>query len=324
MKMIRLGIAIVLAGVIAVFIGLVFFYPGTPPQAPNATSPSQTLAGCKQCHAAVWHEWETSYHSKSFSDDKVQAAFQHFGFDRKCESCHAPQPVFLTGLREPVKLRSDDRESGVNCLSCHALSGGQGVAATRTIADAPCHPIETIELATSEACATCHDAIYQDWAASNYKSKGKSCQSCHMPTLADDTNRRSHFCVGAHDEDHLRSGVEMTCIQKGDELVVAARNHATGHNFPGERHNRILLLQVIQTSEDGTITLSQQDFIKRITPFRGESTAEQIKAGDTYTAKFPVVEPPVTAHVQLLYKMFPYVRDEDAIVVHEKRIELTK
>jgi hypothetical protein len=114
----------------------------------------------------------------------------------------------------------------------------------------------------------------------------------------------------------------MACKQVDRELVVSVHNHATGHNFPGERHNRILLLQVIQRQPDGTITLSQQRTIKAITPFRGESSAEQIRAGETFTARFPVVQPPVTADVRLLYKAFPWFADRDALVVHQQNVEL--
>jgi hypothetical protein len=114
----------------------------------------------------------------------------------------------------------------------------------------------------------------------------------------------------------------MACEQVGQELVVAVRNHATGHNFPGERHNRILLLQVIQRRPDGTITRSEQCTIKALTPFRGESSGEQIRAGETFTARFAVVQPPVTADVRLLYKTFPWMADRDALVVHQLLVEL--
>jgi hypothetical protein len=108
----------------------------------------------------------------------------------------------------------------------------------------------------------------------------------------------------------------------GQELVVQVHNHATGHNFPGERHNRVLLLQVIQRRPDGTITLSEQRTIKAITPFSGESSADQIRAGETFSARFAVVEPPVTADVRLLYKAFPWFADRDALIVHQELVDL--
>jgi hypothetical protein len=276
---------------------------------------------CRQCHAEVWQEWETSLHAQSWTSPNVQAAFQHFGHDRQCESCHAPEPVAAFTAGAVVALRAEFRESGVDCLSCHALPENR-VAAARTIAAAPCRPTATPLLIESRHCAACHVAIHKDWEESRYRAEGKTCQSCHMGGVASRPGGKSHLCLGGHDDDLVRSGVTMTCRQEGDELVVSVANHATGHNFPGERHNRVLLLQIIERRADGEIALARQAMIKDITPFRGESSSEQIRANETYVARFPVVEPPVTADVQLLYKRFPWPPDREALVVHRAEVKL--
>jgi hypothetical protein len=286
--------------------------------APQALAPH---ADCRPCHEQVWQEWSASPHASAWVSDAVQGAFRHFGHDRQCESCHAPQPVFQTGLTQPVALRLADRETGVNCRSCHALPDGR-MAARRTLPAAPCQPVETPELATSGHCAGCHTAIHRDWQASPYRAEGQVCQACHLPPVDGRPNGRSHACVGSQDPRVIRSGAQMACQRAGQELVVAVQNHATGHNFPGERHNRILLLQVIERRPDGTITLSEQRTIKAITPFRGESSAEQIRARETFTARFQVVQPPVVADIRLLYKAFPWQADRDALVVHQTLLEL--
>jgi hypothetical protein len=84
----------------------------------------------------------------------------------------------------------------------------------------------------------------------------------------------------------------------------------------------VLLLQVFQRRADGEIALARQTTIKDITPFRGESSTEDIRADDTFEARFPVVDPPVTAEVQLLYKRFPWHADREALVVHEAEVKL--
>ena len=283
----------------------------------------KSAATCRECHADVWNEWAASYHSRAYADANVQAAFQHFGFDRKCESCHAPQPVLVTGLSAPPELRAEDRSSGVNCLTCHSTPDGQGVAAVRTIAGAPCRPVQTPDLESSRLCGVCHTAIAKDWQESRYGREGKSCRDCHVPSLADGNSRRSHLFLGGHHEATVRSGADLRCRQQGKELVVWVTNHATGHNFPGERHNRLLLVQVIQRNPAGQITLARQALIKGITPFRGETSDEKIRAGETFEARFPVVEPG-TADVRLLYKLFPFVSDRDAQVVHRQELKLEK
>jgi hypothetical protein len=250
----------------------------------------------------------------------VQASFQHFGYDRKCQTCHAPEPVFVTGLTKEVVLRNASLETGVDCLSCHATPDG-GVAAARTILTAPCRPTATAALTNGQSCAVCHVAIYKDWAESRYVSQGKTCQSCHMPARHGQAGS-SHLCLGGHDDGLVRSGVRMQCQQEGNELVVRVTNHATGHNFPGERHNRLLLIQVLQRKAEGQITLARQSLIKGITPFRGESSAEKIRVDETFEARFPIVDPPIVAEVQLLYKRFPWLPDREALVVHREEVAI--
>lgn len=298
-------------------------WPGGESQRTGGEPATPTLANadCRACHERVWQEWSSSPHASSWVSDDVQGAFRHFGHDRQCESCHAPQPVLVTGLDVPVVLRSADRETGVNCLSCHALPDGR-VAARHTLPNAPCQPVETPELATSGHCAGCHTAIYRDWEASPYNAEGRGCHDCHLPPVEGRPSGRSHVCTSSRDPQAIRSGAEMVCQQEGQELVVTVRNQATGHNYPGERHNRILLLQVIERRSDDTVALAEQRIIKAITPLRGESSADQIRPREAFAARFAVVQPAVTADVRLLYKTFPWLADRDALVVHQTRLDL--
>lgn len=294
--------------------------PAAAPDADATSTAALSDKDCRQCHAAAWREWEASYHAKAWSDDNVQAAFQHFGVDRKCQSCHAPQ----AGLSQPgdvMEVRHADRESGVRCLNCHGLTDG-GVAAARTIADAPCRPQQSALLVSSAACGACHEAIYKDWSESRYRQESKSCQSCHMPAVKNRSGGRSHLCLGSHDASLIKSGARLECRQEKDELIVSVTNHATGHNFPGERHNRVLFVQVIERTADGQIALARQELIKGITPFRGESSREQIRADQTFEARFPAINPPVKAEVQLLYKAFPWYSDDQALVVAREELEM--
>ena len=148
------------------------------------------------------------------------------------------------------------------------------------------------------------------------REKNASVVTCRrLPT----EERRSYVCLGGHEPALIRSGVTMACRRDGEAPVVTATNHATGHNFPGERHNRVLYLQVIERSRAGEITLARQELIKGITPFRGESSAEKLRVAEPLEARFPVVGPPVAAEVQLLYKSFPWYPDRDVLVAPAKR-----
>lgn len=294
--------------------------PPSPSPLATTTVSAADATRCRRCHEAVWQEWEASYHSQSFTHPDVRAAFRHFGHDRQCESCHAPEPV-LPDLAAPVVLRQEQRDSGVNCLTCHALPDGQ-VAARRTIADAPCRPVETAALVTSEHCGRCHTSAHKEWLDSPQRTEGKTCQSCHMPTVAGRAGGRSHLCLGGHDESLVRSAAKMMVKVDGEQLRVDVTNQQAGHHFPGEKHNRLLFLQVTERAADGEITLVQQQTIKAITPFRGETSSEQIRAGQTFSTTFPIVSPAIKAEVKLLYKLFPWYPDREALVVHKTELEL--
>lgn len=319
----RLILALACCLLIAGGIGLAYLVPRAGTEDTASANSGFSNEDCRECHEAVWLEWEASYHRRSWSDPHVQAAFQHFGHDRKCQSCHAPQPVVAIGSAKPQLRAAATRDSGVNCLSCHQLPQGRGVAAVRTVANAPCKPLRHPDMISGELCGRCHDAIHDDWKDSRYPKEQTTCQSCHMPAVAERPRGRSHVCLGGHDVPTIRSGVQVASRQEGEELVISVTNHATGHNFPGERHNRVLLLEVIERAEDKQITLVQQDRIKEITPFRGESSADRIRAGDTYESRFPIVEGSVSADVRLIYKPFPWYADRDSTVVHHEPMKLS-
>jgi hypothetical protein len=113
------------------------------------------------------------------------------------------------------------------------------------------------------------------------------------------------------------SGVRVTYERSDQELTVQVTNHATGHNFPGERHNRMLLLELMVRTADGEVLQTEQRIIKGITPFRGESSSEQIRADQTHRSVFALPPEANSVRVQLLYKRFPWMAMRDALVVDE-------
>ncbi|MCA9162382.1 MAG: hypothetical protein KDA62_05360 [Planctomycetales bacterium] len=324
----RRGWRWMIAAVSAALLGLLLIFAqmdSRERQAANEVAARQVADwsndGCRQCHEAVWDEWQASRHAGTWTNPQVRAAFQHFGHDRQCESCHAAEPILFRPPDAAPRLRPASRDSGVDCLVCHLRRDGT-VAAARTVVDAPCRPVSSAELVSSQFCGACHTAIYRDWQESRFREENKTCQACHMP--ADDARPggRGHLCTGGYDESLVRSGVRMQFHQQADELIVEVTNHATGHNFPGERHNRVLMLQIVQHNADGETLDIQQRTIKGITPFRGESSAEQIRAGETYTDRVEVVAGAATARVELLLKHFPWEREEQALVVHEAELRV--
>lgn len=313
--------ALLLLALLIALAFLPFWRPPTPTGVTRASS--FTNMQCQGCHAEIGEEWTRSRHSQSWVSPTVQAAFAHFGHDRQCESCHAPEPVLVAGLSAPIRLRAEHRDSGVDCLTCHLRADGQ-IAALRSRTDVPCQPVQTMELSSSEHCGGCHKAIFDDWKASRYAAEAKTCQACHMRqqvvSNATDTLplKTTHLCLGGHDDDLVRSGVRVNYQQTERELVAEVTNHATGHNYPGERHNRMLLWELITRSADGEVIQTEQRVIKGITPFRGESSSERIRADETDRTRFELLPGANTVKIQLLYKRFPWLPTRAALVVDEQ------
>ncbi len=300
----------------AIFVGLLL--AGRHGENPRAAQPTRLAnQDCLRCHAQVWKEWSGSRHAEAWRSEVVQASFRHFGFDRKCESCHAPEPLLAAGIMSDPVLRSVGRESGVDCTSCHALADAR-VAASRDLPEAPCRPRREPLLADSQACGVCHAAIYRDWQSTRYAAEGKTCQGCHMRTAS---GKITHACTGSRDTALLRSGVRMRARLERDSLWVAVTNHRTGHNYPGERHHRVLLVEVMQYDAAGELVAGEQAQIKGVTPFRGESSAERIRSGQTWRRQFVLAPEASRARVRLLYKLFPWLPDREAFAVAEQVLE---
>ena len=185
MTAVRAVIGILLLAVTA-WVLLAVFSPPEPESAPMQFTSSQQ---CKECHAEVFAEWEQSWHSQAWVDPDVLSLSENFS-NTDCIDCHAPRPVFFTGVGNRVLPRSSRRSEGVDCIACHALPGG-GVAGTIDKPSAPCRPQATVELQRPEFCAGCHDQhkTVEQWRASRYPDLGLGCLECHMPFRDGDPGR---------------------------------------------------------------------------------------------------------------------------------------
>ena len=70
-----------------------------PPRCPSS-APSRSSAQCAECHAGVYGEWQASWHAQAWTDPEVRQLSNDFA-NTDCIDCHAPRPVFETGLGEP-------------------------------------------------------------------------------------------------------------------------------------------------------------------------------------------------------------------------------
>src|SRR5262245_46366041 len=72
-----------------------------PRPAPAESAHFSSSQQCLGCHAEVGAEWSASWHSRSWTDPDVRALSNDFA-NTDCIDCHAPRPVFETGVDQRV------------------------------------------------------------------------------------------------------------------------------------------------------------------------------------------------------------------------------
>jgi len=233
-----LGGTLVVAGGAALF---AVFRPSAPEAAAVAFTSSNQ---CKSCHGEVFAEWEASWHSKAWVDPDVRTLSNDFA-NTDCIDCHAPRPVFETGVGQRVLPRTARRPEGVDCIACHALPGPPGeaprMAGTLERLDVPCRPQIVRELSGPEFCAPCHDQhkTVEQWKESRYAKEGVGCLDCHMPFRGGDPNRgRDHTMHGGHDLELVKRAVELRARRDGARVLVEVENVGAGHHFPTDERSR--------------------------------------------------------------------------------------
>lgn len=282
-----------------------------------------SIAACGGCHQAVWTEWSQSLHARAWDNPNVLAATQNF--ERKqCRNCHSPLPMYETGLNEGPGYRDYLQTDGVHCLSCHGLE--DGVAAARTIPDAPCRPRHTPSFLEAQSCFPCHQPTHQafdEYALSKAKAKGTTCADCHMPEVeragkGGVREGRSHGPHGGYNEAFVRRAVNWKVdVVEGERALAVELQNRTGHKFPGEIPSRSFQVRV--SYGEGV----EPDVILLRRPFRGEERADNRLAPDeTRILRFE--PPPGTREVlvELLFSPLPLLPLEQQFVIGRWTSEL--
>ena len=196
-------------------------------------------ARCVECHSDIAAEWRGSEHQTSFSDPVFQRALA-IEPSPFCVGCHSPEG--------PTGRDAERAAIGVACVTCH-LAGEVVAAAPRAGAVEAPHRVERrADLATSAACASCHEFSFGDdprrasplgmqrtvseHAASPLADK--SCADCHMPVVDGPRGRhRSHTFAETRDPAWLRRALVASAVRVGDgEVQVSLSLRDVGHAFP--------------------------------------------------------------------------------------------
>ena len=304
---ILLGICVVVIG--GWLVARVFEAPGNAAPARQFTSSRQ----CMECHAEVFAEWESSWHAQAWVDPDVRALSNDFS-NTDCIDCHAPRPIFESGIGKRVLPRSSRRSEGVDCIACHLLPEG-GVAGTVDSSTAACRPVARVELSKPEFCAACHNQhkTVDQWRATKYAEEGISCIDCHMPFRDGNPNRgRDHSCLGGHDIDLVKSAVELRARRDGNAVLVEVENVGAGHSFPTDERARAADVFWRPLAADADPGPWQHVYRFR-SPYRHEVDVPEtwLPAHETWAGRIEDAGDG-TLEVALFYKLSPYWTTPDA------------
>lgn len=232
---------------------------------------------CAQCHRAVHDEWTKSAHARAYVDPWFVKALQSRAEPERCIPCHAPAAV-LDRLGQMPKARSEAREHGVDCRSCHVrgetVHGPEGMATTA-------HATErdpTFSANGSVAlCTSCHDMriadvlpLGREFERARDGDDDATCVSCHMESVrrapAEDPKTgvatgaprpgRSHALLGPSDPEFCASAFlfELVRTESARELVLRC---GAGHGVPGLARMRAFEVRIELQSKSGQ-TLHQE------------------------------------------------------------------
>ena len=285
---------------------------------------------CQSCHPAIWREWEDSMHAKAWVDEIYQAAAQQVpDRETKCDQCHAPQPILITGIGEMPKLRDRQREAGVSCLVCHldakGAMNGPPASAETYFHDNVTNPIYT---APTTLCATCHGQLsipehdqVSSFLNSEFADGNTSCATCHMPvvdrlqstTSHESIKGRKHTWRGSRSVTQLRRAATLQLEYTNGKVDVKIRSR-TGHILPGGML-RSIVLEVTFLTPDGTERQKQHISISAENENRLLPNENRIYTYDMASAKTGD-----TISVRLIYRLTPDTPESKWILMAEKTL----
>ncbi|MBI5853111.1 MAG: hypothetical protein HZB39_19035 [Planctomycetes bacterium] len=273
---------------------------------------------CRDCHRAVWDEWQGSHHQISYLNPEVRKLSDDFR-NKECQACHLPQPIDVTGFGQRALPRLTRPDQGVDCITCHVGRSGE-VFAAHDVPTAPCRPRTDPRFVSMSLCESCHNQhqTTDQWRASPSAKQDVDCNDCHMPdverSLAGGVVRkgRGHGYPGAHDAAMLGKASEFDARIEGGELVAVLANTGAGHNFPTEERHRAV--DVVWRAIDAQGQAGEWSRAFRFRqPYReepGENT--QLPAGERKELRVALPPGTVKVGVRLWYRLNPYAVDGDA------------
>jgi hypothetical protein len=226
---------------------------------------------CADCHPAIYKEWASSGHSLAWRSPLYQRLRDRYAAPKNCDPCHAPLPVHQTGVGAFPRARPADRDSGVDCLTCHLSPDGAMRGPYEE--PSPFHRVQrepTLFTAEVTLCATCHGQDraqahnqVRDFKQSPSFRRGENCQTCHMPEVTRKPSRLSrtakrggaHLWLGSRTQPWLQSTVLLD-VEPTEGGFLLYLTNAAAHRIPAAPL-REMRLGIVARSANGTVLLNR-------------------------------------------------------------------
>jgi len=290
---------------------------------PLASAPLAYAAiRCSECHNKMFDEWKTSAHAQASTRPSYQKMRAH-AKDPGCDGCHAPlAPHLPAGDRVAAE--------GVTCEVCHNIKdvevrrdGGQFELLLGEnvkygpLCDAEDHYFHKMGCSPlhqqSKMCAACHLYYrplpgggelpvlteYDEWREG--PSKGRACQTCHMPGTRDEVAEgagerdgvSNHGLLGVTGELRQRAlRGKATVRADGGKLRVEAeiKNVLAGHAVPtGLPEKRLIVRAVAKDAGGATVASAEHPFGRMLVDAQGRPApfykATKVASDDRIPAK---------------------------------------
>lgn len=128
---------------------------------------------CATCHQEFYDEWQTTIHSKAWTEPYFQTDWKFDGSQHSCRLCHTPldrqQPQKVLGYRDtdkwdPIVEDNPDfdpklQHEGVTCAACHYREGK--IVGVLGNTNAP-HPVKKLD-DPNQVCVRCHIVEGDKW-----------------------------------------------------------------------------------------------------------------------------------------------------------------
>jgi len=252
---------------------------------------------CGVCHNEIYQEWQTSLHSKAFTDPFFTAYLKKDKGDPTCLVCHTPllnqSPFILSSasgdyndLHNISNPNFDPKlqQEGVTCAACHVKDGVIYGPYKKRDLNAP-HPVAyDNNFLQKSLCQQCHEVPSKDFSLmkegicstgmeSNsglWAARGFVCQDCHMPLV----NRplmpgfparqgRKHLWPGGYSIQQLQKVFSFKASKNNDQITITISNSGAGHKAPTGDPDRFIVMDFFWTDNKGQQSLLDSIEFKR-------------------------------------------------------------